>query len=119
MGWWRSRDGAKDNWTLLKEYTKHQVLDFYHAREYIGKAASAILGRDKINKKMWEDKFSHDLKHEQGSASRFLKELAIRRAHLERKNVIERDEEIRLVISYYKHHKNDACVKSIYSQKTS
>ncbi|MCG7851355.1 MAG: ISKra4 family transposase, partial [Methanosarcinaceae archaeon] len=32
-------DGAKDNWTFLGNYTKHLVLDFYHAREYISKAA--------------------------------------------------------------------------------
>ena len=99
-------DGAKDNWTFLKKYTKHQVLDFYHAREYISKAASAIFGRDKINKKIWEDTFSHNLKHKQGSASRFLKELKIRRANLDGKNFIERDEEIRLVINYYENHKN-------------
>ena len=99
-------DGAKDNWTFLKPYTKHQVLDFYHAREYISKAASAIFGRDKVSKKIWEDTFSHNLKHKQGAASRFLKELKIQRANLDRKNFIERDEEIRLVIVYYENHKN-------------
>jgi len=30
-------DGAKDNWTFLKKYTKRLLLDFYHAREYISK----------------------------------------------------------------------------------
>ena len=99
-------DGAKDNWTFLKQYTLHQVLDFYHAREYISKAASAIFGRDKINKKIWEENFSHDLKHKQGAASRFLKELEIQRAHLDNKNFIERDEEVRQVITYYENHKN-------------
>jgi hypothetical protein len=99
-------DGAKDNWTFLRKYTKYQVLDFYHAREYINKAASAIFGRDKINKKIWEDNFSHNLKHKQGSASRFLKELEIQRANLDSKNFIERDEEIRQVITYYENHKS-------------
>ena len=99
-------DGAKENWTFLEKYTKRLLLDFYHAREYIGKAASAIFGRDKINKKNWEDKFSHDLKNKQGSASRFLKELESQRANLDKRNFIERDEEIRQVITYYKNHKD-------------
>jgi len=42
-------DGAKDNWTFLRKYTKRLLLDFYHAREYISKAASAIFGRDKMS----------------------------------------------------------------------
>ena len=99
-------DGAKDNWTFLKKYTKRLLLDFYHAREYISKAGSAIFGRDKINKKIWEDDFSHDLKHKQGTASRFLKELKTQRANLDGKNFLERDEEIRLVITYYENHKS-------------
>ena len=98
-------DGAKDNWTFLKAYTNRLLLDFYHAREYIGKAASAIFGRDEINKKIWEDSFSHNLKHKQGTAGRFIKELEKQRANLDSKNFIERDEELRQVITYYKNHK--------------
>jgi len=99
-------DGAKDNWTFLKKYTKRLLLDFYHAREYISKAASAIFGRDKTNKKIWEDNFSHNLKHKQGSASRFLKELKEQMLKIEGKNVLERREEVRQVITYYENHKS-------------
>jgi len=99
-------DGAKDNWTFLKKYTKCLLLDFYHAREYISKAASAIFGRDKTNKKIWEDNFSHNLKHKQGSASRFLKELKEQMLKIEGKNVLERREEVRQVITYYENHKS-------------
>ena len=99
-------DGAKDNWTFLKKYTKHQVLDFYHAREYISKAASAIFGRDTKRKDIWVDDWSSRLKHKQGTANRFLKELEIQRANLDNKNFTERDEELRLVITYYENHKN-------------
>jgi len=98
-------DGAKDNWTFLKQYTKRLLLDFYHAREYISKAASAIFGRDEIHKKIWEDNFSHDLKHKQGTAGRLIQELEKQRADLDSKNFIERDEELRQVITYYKNHK--------------
>jgi hypothetical protein len=99
-------DGARENWTFLRTHTKRLLLDFYHAREYISKAASAIFGRDKITKKIWEDTFSHDLKNKPGTAVRLIKELERQRANLDKKNFIERDEEIRQVITYYKNHKN-------------
>ena len=99
-------DGAKDNWTFLKQYTKNLLLDFYHAREYISKSASAIFGRDKVNKEIWENNWSHKLKHKQGTASRFLKELKIQRANLDSKNFIERDEEVRQTMTYYTNNKS-------------
>ena len=46
------------------------------------------------------------MKHKQGTAARLLKELKIQRANLGKKNFIERDEEIRLVMTYYQNHKN-------------
>ena len=46
------------------------------------------------------------MKHNPGSACRFLKELEIQKASLDKKNFIECDEEIRQVITYYKHHKD-------------
>jgi len=99
-------DGAKDNWLFLKRYTKHLILDFYHAREYISRAANAIFGRDKTSKAAWVEDWSHQLKHKQGAASRLIQELQSRRANLDRKNFIERDEELRLVIGYYSNNKN-------------
>jgi len=99
-------DGAKDNWTFLKKYTKRLLLDFYHAREYISKAALAIFGRDKKSRHAWVDDWSDRLKHKQGTAGRFLKELQSQRANLDRRNFVERDEEIRKVIGYYKNYKS-------------
>jgi hypothetical protein len=98
-------DGAKDNWIFLKKYTKDLVLDFYHAREYISKAASAIFGKDKQSKSVWVEDWSHRLKHKQGAVGRLLKELEFRRINLDKKNFIERDEEIRTVIVYYTNNK--------------
>jgi len=105
-------DGATDNWTFLEKYTKRLLLDFYHAREYISKAATAIFGRDIKNRDAWVDDWSSRLKHKQGAADRFLKELKIQRAGLGSKNFIERDEEVRKVITYYGNHKN----KMFYSR---
>ena len=99
-------DGAKDNWIFLKQYTQHLILDFYHAREYISRAANAIFVRDKAGKAAWVEDWSHQLKHKQGAARRLIQELESRRAILDRKNFIERDEELRLVIGYYTNNKN-------------
>jgi hypothetical protein len=102
-------DGAKDNWTFLKKYTKRLLIDFYHAREYISKAALAIFGRDKKSRDAWVEDWSNRLKHKQGTAGRFLKELQNQRANLDKRNFIERDEEIRKVIGYYKNYKSKMC----------
>jgi len=99
-------DGAKDNWIFLERYTDRQILDYYHAREYIGKAASAIFGRDIQSRDAWIDLWSDRLKHKQGTAGRFIKELESRRSNLDAKDYIERDEELRLVITYYKNYKS-------------
>lgn len=99
-------DGAKDNWLFLKPYTRHLILDFYHARAYISRAGNAIFGRDTQSKAAWVEDWSHQLKHKQGAVGRLLKELASRRAQLDRKDFLERDEELRQVIGYYTNHKS-------------
>ena len=99
-------DGAKDNWIFLKKYTQRQILDFYHAREYISKAATAIFGRDKKRRNAWIEDWSHRLKNKQGTVSRLLRELEFQRSNLDSKNFIERDEELRQVIGYYTNNKN-------------
>ena len=99
-------DGAKDNWIFLKKYTKHLLLDFYHAREYISKAALAIFDRDKKSRDAWVDDWSNRLKHKQGTAGRFIKEVEMQRANLDKRNFIERDEELRKVIGYFSNYKS-------------
>lgn len=102
-------DGAKDNWIFLKKYTDRQILDYYHASEYISKAATAIFDRDVKSRDAWVDNWNDRLKHKQGTASRFLKEVEMQRANLSGKNFIERNEELRKVIGYYKNYKSKMC----------
>jgi hypothetical protein len=98
-------DGARDNWVFLEPYTDRRIVDFYHAREYISKAATAIFGRDQKSRDPWVDEWSHRLKHKQGTPGRFLKELEVRRAQLDHRNFLERDEVLRQVIVYYGNNK--------------
>jgi len=99
-------DGAKDNWVFLRHYTKRLLLDFYHAREYISKAGLAIFDRDKAGMDAWVDDWSDRLKHKQGTAGRFINEVEMQRANLDKRNFIERDEELRKVIGHFNNYKS-------------
>ncbi len=48
-------DGATCNWDFLKEHTTHQTLDFYHAAEYLAKAADALYPSCYIERSRWLD----------------------------------------------------------------
>jgi hypothetical protein len=67
-------DGAADNWSYLKPLTDQQTLDFYHASEYVGKAAVVMFkgAKKKAEREAWLENQLHQLKHKQGAASRLL-----------------------------------------------
>jgi len=69
-------DGAADNWSYLKPMTDHQTLDFYHASEYVGKAAVVMFPgkgkKQKAEREAWLADQLHQLKHKQGAAGRLL-----------------------------------------------
>jgi len=67
-------DGAADNWSYLKPMTDQQTLDFYHASEYVGKAAVVMFkgAKKKDEREAWLENQFHQLKHKQGAASRLL-----------------------------------------------
>jgi quinol monooxygenase YgiN len=102
-------DGAKDNWTFLEHYTDRQILDFYHASEYITKAAFAVFYKDKKDRERWIDQWNDRLKNKQGTAGRFIRELEERQANLDRRNFLERREELHKAITYYKNYKSRMC----------
>lgn len=70
-------DGAKDNWPLLEKYTEHQLLDFYHATEYLAEAAEAVGSRNtgKPERIAWINQWCHVLRYEEEGARRVLIEL--------------------------------------------
>ena len=67
-------DGAADNWSYLKPMTDHQTLDFYHASEYVGKAAAVMFkgkgAENKEEREAWLGNQLHQLKHKRGAAGR-------------------------------------------------
>jgi hypothetical protein len=68
-------DGAPENWTFLEPLTDTQVLDFYHATQYLDRVAKAVHPRSVEAQKTWMAEHCHTLKHESGAASRLLGEM--------------------------------------------
>src|SRR3954462_5246201 len=68
-------DGAKGNWEFLGRHTDVQVTDFWHAAEYLGKAAVVLYRGQPQTRKAWLDDACHRLKHEVGGAEWVLKRL--------------------------------------------
>jgi hypothetical protein len=65
-------DGAKNNWSFLERHADHQLIDFYHASEYIGNVGK-IITQTEEERNAWIEDQCHRLKHNTGGASRFLK----------------------------------------------
>ncbi len=65
-------DGAKDNWPFSKKHTQRQLLDFYHATEYLTEVADAVFIRNKKDRKIWFDDAYHRLKHNRTGPSALL-----------------------------------------------
>lgn len=68
-------DGAKSNWEFLERHTQHQILDFYHATEYLADASYGIHPLDESERRDWLDIACHRLKHEPNGALALLDEM--------------------------------------------
>jgi hypothetical protein len=68
-------DGAKGNWEFLGRHTEVQVIDYWHAAEYLSDAADVLFARQLGAKKPWLESSCHRLKHEPGAARQLIKDL--------------------------------------------
>ena len=96
-------DGAKDNWTFLEQHADELVLDFWHASEYLYKAADAYWGSSmkwKESKEEWLDHWHHILKHESRGAQLLLYELQERKEELSGSKA----ESVQKTITYISNH---------------
>lgn len=67
-------DGAANNWTYLNEVTELQILDYFHASEYIAKFVSAYFTDEKVGKK-WYEKTKDELRNKDNSIVDILAEM--------------------------------------------
>ncbi len=68
-------DGAKCNWQFLSKYTEKQTLDFWHASEYVSKAAQAIFPKNQAQQQAWTRASCHKLKHNHTGPTMILNEM--------------------------------------------
>jgi hypothetical protein len=94
-------DGAKENWDFLKPHTNDQILDFWHASEYLTKVADAIYPKDKDMRSQWLEDRCHRLKHNHGAASRILNEM---KEFKKLKLTVLARENLNAAISYFKNN---------------
>lgn len=91
-------DGAKDNWSFLEEHTEKQVLDFYHASEYLTKVASVAYPKEKAKREEWLETRCHQLKHESGAPKQLLAEMKSLR---EKGSNEEEEKQLESAITYF------------------
>ena len=93
-------DGAADNWIFLKPFVDEQVLDFYHATQYLAKVSRAAFKR-KFEGKEWLQQSCHTLKHEAEGAKILLEEM---KNLMKKKISKEKKEEINTSMTYFANH---------------
>lgn len=91
-------DGAKGNWQFLEKHTDVQVVDFWHASEYLGKAATVLFRKDPKNREAWMEEQCHTLKHEPGGAALVLKKL---KSQAQARPWAKADPDVRSAITYF------------------
>ena len=92
-------DGAKDNWPFLEKHTDQQLIDFYHASEYIGKVGNAAI--KKSESRDWIENACHNLKHRAGAAGELLLEME---QYLEKRISKEKKEKVSAAVTYFKNN---------------
>jgi hypothetical protein len=91
-------DGAKGNWEFLAKHTGVQVVDFWHAAEYLGKAAAVLYRGHPATREAWMEENCHTLKHDPGGAETVLKRL---RSQAKVRPWAKDDEDVQRAITYF------------------
>jgi hypothetical protein len=68
-------DGAKGNWEFLGRHTEVQVIDFWHAAEYLSGSGDVLFAADLGAEKAWLEAACFRLKHEPGAARQSIRDL--------------------------------------------
>jgi hypothetical protein len=105
-------DGAADNWKFLQSFVDVQVLDFFHASEYLAKVSNAAFKR-KYDGKEWLKQSCHTLKHEEAGAKILLNEM---KSLIKKKISKEKKEAIATAITYFTNHLEQMNYSSYLSQ---
>lgn len=71
-------DGAASNWRFLEQHTDRQLIDFFHATEYVGKIAQATYPQRQAESKrsQWQHEHCKKLKHDPAALDLLIGEAA-------------------------------------------
>ena len=95
-------DGAHDLWLWLENHCTWQVVDFWHASEYLAAAASGMR-RGKLGRLQWLEEACHRLKHDAGAVTSLIGEFEEALAKLGDKSPYRAA--LDRAISYFTNHK--------------
>ena len=93
-------DGAAENWKFLESFVDKQVLDFYHATEYLAKVSRAVF-KCKFDGQEWLKQSCHILKHEDDGAKILLE---VMKNLMKKKINNQKKEEIDTAVTYFTNH---------------
>ena len=93
-------DGAADNRTFLQSRVEEQILDFYHASEYLSKASKAAF-KNPDQASRWLEKVCHTLKEEVDGTELVLRQM---KEFLNRQIKEDKKEIIQSSITYFTNH---------------
>ena len=94
-------DGAAENWDFLTPLTDTQILDFYHACQYLKGVAKGLYPRSVSRRDAWLKEQCHALKHEIGAAETILTAMQeIKQNKLSKSN----REVLQAAITYFRNH---------------
>lgn len=94
-------DGASTNWDFLKQHTRVQILDFYHASGYLGAVAAALYPKQTGEQKQWLDEKCHQLKHDEGAAKALYQQM---RRLVQKTHPKTIGENLDAAVTYFRNH---------------
>jgi hypothetical protein len=106
-------DGAADNWKFLESFVDVQVLDFFHATEYLTKVSKAAFGSKSVAEE-WLKQTCHILKHETNGAELLLE--GMKNLKKKKKNN-KKKEEIETAVTYFTNHLHQMDYANYLSRK--
>jgi hypothetical protein len=92
-------DGAKTNWPILTKHTDRQILDFYHAAEYLTQVADAQFARDLKVRKQWLNDACKSLKHDPNGPQILIEQM---QGFLESQKQKDPRTKIKVALTYFK-----------------
>jgi len=95
-------DGEKGNWTFLSTYTNVQIIDFWHATEYLGGYAKCVYN-DQAEREKWLAESCSDLKNKRGSAAKLLKQMG---KYAQDHFITDKEHPIIRAVTYFTNHKS-------------